>query len=214
MSKIKYEFTKSENGILMISQIKTFEDSPIQEIDNYPIEHSVKLLNNQQSQISDLEAKLAEKDAELEKWSTQYARAYVNRQNDLIAEKEQLKQQLAEKGQEVETLKAKLETAEYWNKKYDDCQQQLTEKEKELEEINREFVQSTHDWKEIVKDKIKAKTEFAIQQLQRVRNYVIENSLIDGYKNAYGGYTELNPAVEKDDILKELDAIIKKLEGK
>lgn len=50
--------------------------------------------------ISDLEAKLTEKDAELEKWSTQYARAYVNRQNDLIAKNNQLKQQLAEKEKE------------------------------------------------------------------------------------------------------------------
>lgn len=47
--------------------------------------------------LADLEAKLAEKDVELNKWSTEYARAYVNRQNDLIAENVKLKQQLAEK---------------------------------------------------------------------------------------------------------------------
>ena len=53
-------------------------------------------------EISDLEAKLAEKDAELKKWSTQYARAYVNRQNCLIAEKVELQKQLADKDKEIE----------------------------------------------------------------------------------------------------------------
>ena len=51
-------------------------------------------------QIAELEAKLAEKDAELEKWSTQYAKAYINRQNALIAEKVELQHQLAEKDKE------------------------------------------------------------------------------------------------------------------
>ncbi len=50
-----------------------------------------------QKTLAEKDAELAEKDAGLWKWSTQYARAYVNRQNDLIAEKEQLKQQLEEK---------------------------------------------------------------------------------------------------------------------
>lgn len=57
-------------------------------------------LLDKDKKIADLEAKLAEKDAELEKWSTQYARAYVNRQNDLIAKNNQLKQQLEDKEKE------------------------------------------------------------------------------------------------------------------
>ena len=56
------------------------------------------------AQIAELEHKLAEKDAELEKWSTQYANAYVNRQNALIAEKVELQHQLAEKDKEIEKL--------------------------------------------------------------------------------------------------------------
>ena len=56
-------------------------------------------------QIAELEHQLAEKDAELEKWSTQYAKAYVNRQNALIAEKVELQHQLAEKDEEIESLK-------------------------------------------------------------------------------------------------------------
>ena len=56
-------------------------------------------------------------------------------EREVIKENQQLKQQLAEKDKEVETLKAKLETAEYWNRKYDDCQQQLEEKKKEIEAL-------------------------------------------------------------------------------
>lgn len=67
----------------------------------------------------------------------------LNKQDKCIKELEeenkQLKQQLEEKEKEVETLKAKLETAEYWNKKYDDCQQQLALTEKALK-LAREYM--------------------------------------------------------------------------
>ena len=59
-------------------------------------------------QITELEAKLTKKDAELEKWSTQYAKAYVNRQNALIAEKVELQQQLEEKEKEIADLQYQL----------------------------------------------------------------------------------------------------------
>ena len=52
-----------------------------------------------------MKEQLAEKDAELEKWSTQYAKAYVDKQNALIAEKVELQHQLAEKDEEIESLK-------------------------------------------------------------------------------------------------------------
>lgn len=48
---------------------------------------------------------LAEKNLELKKWSTQYAVAYVNRQNALIAEKVELQQQLEDKNKELEKTK-------------------------------------------------------------------------------------------------------------
>ena len=85
----------------------------------YPLKLRMELFNaiwtgwradikEKDQQITDLEAKLTEKDAELEKWSTQYARAYVNRQNDLIAKNNQLKQQLAEKDLKIIELETKL----------------------------------------------------------------------------------------------------------
>ena len=59
--------------------------------------------------------------------------------SDKKEEIKELKQQLAEKGQEVKILKAMLETGEYWNKKYDDCQQQLALTEKALK-LAREYM--------------------------------------------------------------------------
>lgn len=77
--------------------------------------------------------------------------------------------------------------------KVEELKQQLEEKEKELEEINREFVQSTHDWKEIVKEK---KTEFAIQQLERVKEKT---------KSFYGEYSASVAVYFIDQIIKELE---------
>ena len=71
----------------------------------YHTDDIAELLEEKDQRIADLEAKLTEKDAELEKWSTQYARAYVNRQNCLIAEKVELQKQLEEKDKEIEELK-------------------------------------------------------------------------------------------------------------
>ena len=64
---------------------------------------------------------------------------YVDVMNNLDQQIAELQKQLKEKEKEVETLKAKLETAEYWNKKYDDCQQQLALTEKALK-LAREYM--------------------------------------------------------------------------
>ena len=85
----------------------------------YPLKLRMELFNaiwtgwradikEKDQQITDLEAKLAEKDAELKKWSTQYARAYINRQNALIAEKVELQHQLEEKDKEIADLQYQL----------------------------------------------------------------------------------------------------------
>ena len=80
----------------------------------------------------------------------------------------------------------------------EELKQQLAEKDETIDEINREFVQSTHDWKEIVDEKIKAKTEFAIEKLQRVK----ENC------QAFDGI-ELVGFI--DQIIKELEGKVKKI---
>lgn len=90
-----------------------------------------ELLEQKDAKISDLEAKLAEYEQ-----SNKVLNDQLNKATEHISE---LNEQLAEKGQEVETLKAKLETAEYWNKKYDDCQQQHAEKDLRIEELESQY---------------------------------------------------------------------------
>lgn len=85
------------------------------------------------NKISDLEAKLVEKEADIIALDTEN---YSFKQQI-----DSLRQQLEEKEKEkeVKILKAMLETGEYWNKKYDDCQQQLALTEKALK-LAREYM--------------------------------------------------------------------------
>lgn len=62
-------------------------------------------------------------------------------------------------------------------------------------------------------EKDKSKTEFAIKQLERVKEFVVENSYVKVYKNEYGGYNETEPYVDKEDMLKELDKMISEIKG-
>ena len=145
-----------------------------------------KTIAEQRKQISDLEAKLAksekereldnsfwkqecdslqktlvEKDAELWKWATQYARAYVNRQNDLIAEKEQLKQQLEEKDKEIEKLTEELDDKNF-------CKDFV-----DLYTENKLKKQMLHEnWED--------KISFAIAELEKVKSaFSLINSKLD-----------------------------------
>ena len=109
------------------------------------------------------------------------------------SEKWKLERQLAQKEHSIGML----------NQHLTDKTIEIERLSEEIEEINREFVQSTHDWKEIVEEKEKeiemlknnyiggmqnaneatkifkeecrkekqSKTEFAIQQLQRVKDF-------------------------------------------
>ena len=69
------------------------------------------ILNEQDKENQQLKQQLAEKDAELWKWSTQYAGAYVHRQNALIAEKVELQQQLARTEKALELAVGQLDDA-------------------------------------------------------------------------------------------------------
>lgn len=102
-------------------------------------------IKEKDQQISDLEAKLAEKDAELEKWSTKYAKAYVNRQNALIAEKVELQHQLAEKDKEVSNLNGLVRERDKQIKNL------KTNKKRVIEHIN------------------KTKISLAVEQLEKVK---------------------------------------------
>ena len=137
-------------------------------------QEAMKLANNV---IKDLEAKLAEREKELNKWSTEYARAYVNRQNDLIAENQQLKQQLADAEEHIDALELQLRE-QY--ELVDEKDEQLAEKEKEIERLqhcNDRLAQGIyHSYGEHFILKVKQdKISFAVEQLEKVKNRIQED---------------------------------------
>ena len=124
-------------------------------LDVKPIKLRIKIANrllehfdNKQEQLQNLEAKLAEKDVELNKWSTEYARAYVNRQNDLIAENVKLKQQLAEKEKEISNLRGL-----------------VNERDKQIKNLKT-------NKKRVIEHKNNVKISFCIEKLTDIRSFV------------------------------------------
>lgn len=95
---------------------------------------------------------------------------------------------MEEKDQKIADLEVKLEQSQkekeldnaFWKQECDSLQKALAEKEKEIEEINKEFVQSTHDWKDLVKEKTQDKISFAIEQLEKVYEYAADVWWVDG----------------------------------
>lgn len=116
---------------------------------------------------------------------------------------EELKKELAEKEQSIGML----------NQHLTDKTIEIERLSEEIEEVNREFVQSTHDWKEIVDEKIKAKTEFAIEKLQRVKDSVLDVS--NGYWRYFmkNGQEYMMPNDLEGCLNETIDTIIKELEG-
>lgn len=74
---------------------------------------------------------------------------------DMQEEIKQLKQQLAEKDIRIEELECQFAYECECNMQLVDLQKQLEEKQKTIDEINKEFVQAVHDWKALCKKKDK-----------------------------------------------------------
>lgn len=132
-----------------------------------PIKNAVNILNKQDQQIDQLKQQLVEKD-----------------KMHLLDEKE-FQHYCAYKRIEPEIKGCLDREREY--------KQQLTEKQKTIDEINKEFVQAVHDWKTLCAEKDKEieekmmsfekrcqeyyksdefKRDFAIQELEKVKNFV------------------------------------------
>lgn len=117
-----------------------------------------------------------------------------NQQNEI----QQLKHQLAEKDIRIEELEGQFAYECECNKQLVELQKQLEEKQKTIDEINKEFVQAVHDWKTLCKKKDKEIIELenkissmeeqdmifynqlAIQELEKVKNYICDYSEITG----------------------------------
>ena len=159
--------------------------------------------------ISDLEAKLVEKDLRIEELEGQFAyececnKEFVACQN----ENEQLKQRLEDSEKEKQEFFIKYR---HWRTEGEQLKQQLAEKEKEIENYKLcRCVSCTNEYefmleglvedleKQIDKDE-QAKTEFAIQQLQRVKEEIDKS----GYKFLDALWVQF---VVIDQIIKELE---------
>lgn len=105
-----------------------------------------------------------------------------------------IKQQLAEKDIRIGELEGQFAYECECNKQLVDLQKQLEEKQKTIDEINKEFVQAVHDWKALCAEKDneisklqasyqQVKTQLAIQELEKVKNFIDGRTYCADYIN-------------------------------
>ena len=139
------------------------------------------------TKIAELQDKLAEKDSELDKWSTVYARAYVNRQNALIAEKVELKEQLAEKEKEIENIRSTHIYRFY---------------------LDKDKVQDVYITDLMLKVFNQDKISFCIEKLEKVKENIKKVPITDF--DLSGNFEKMY----KQDAIRQIDNQIKQLKGK
>ena len=93
--------------------------------------------------------------------------------NDYQNQIDQLKQQLAEKDIRIEELECQFAYECECNMQLVDLQKQLEEKQKTIDEINKEFVQAIHDWKTLCAEKDKEIKR--LKNLFKLNNEVVIN---------------------------------------
>lgn len=166
------------------------------------------------------------KDKETENhYSTTFAddmRALVvlmNQQCQTIAD---LEAKLAESEKQKEFFKEEnkinKKDADYYFDEYRLCKKQLAEKDKEIDDLNKEFVCAVHDWKEIVKKKDKQIVELeehdivfhnqlAVEQLEKVKEKFNGKRPIDDLASEVGlelGYTATQIQNYIDQLIAEI----------
>lgn len=184
---------------------------------NYYIKHKrpKSKIGQAELKIADLEAKLAEKENEIKTLICDYE-SRITKTHELMSwlehENEELKQQLAEKenmhlldekefqhycaykhiepeikgclDREREYEKQLIEK----DKEIERLKQQLEEKQKTINEINKEFVQAVHDWEALCKKKDK--------EISRLKERL---SVFDKFKDNYG-YTNYDDSEILEDL--------------
>ena len=111
------------------------------------------------------EQQLEEKDEQIKKRVMVYEKQFIEQTDEIYS----LKQQLAEKDIRIEELEGQFAYECECNIQLVDLQKQLEEKQKTIDEINREFVQAVHDWKTLCAEKDKE-----IEKLKQ-QNTLLEN---------------------------------------
>ena len=140
--------------------------------------------------------------------------------NELIEIKHKLEQELAElKEKDNYHLRYELAGAD---ETIANLRQQFAERQKTIDEINKEFVQAVHDWKALCAEKDKeisklsasyqqVKTQRAIQELEKLQHDIWELDIGDYYLQ--NGGTIENIKVKRKDVCDLIDNQIKELKG-
>ncbi len=200
--KERYEFIDFEDRIELID---TKNKKALDNADNIK-----DTLNEQDKQIADLEAKLAEsekkyaelfcRNIELETlYSQKTARLNFYKDTDIVEENQQLKQQLAEKDKEIERLKI-----------YDEYRFELPYPKVKILGKTFEDIQELIDkW---LKQGSKDKISFAVEQLDKVKEKILS------YENIYYQFLESGAKVpvvclENFRVKQTIDNQIKELKG-
>ena len=167
MSKERFEWLYNET---MLKHYMVDNQNNIQ----LGYEAIVNLLNQQNKQIADLEAKLAESEKNVEFYKERYSDATTSAYGaDLIAKNIQSRLE-----EEIRELK-----------------QQLAEKDKKQKRTNKvvkQFQQRLKYFSEQDQDKI----EFAIEQLEQLRHDIWTNQADDGYTDMQVDLYDLNDTID------------------
>lgn len=131
-----------------------------------------------------------------------------------------LKEQLAEKDIRIEELEGQFAYECECNKQLVELQKQLEEKQNTIDETNKNFVQAVHDWKALCAEKDKeisklqascqqVKTQLAIQELEKVKVSLKDRiSMMENEEHSY-----LQKVVTWYDICDQINNQIKELKG-
>jgi predicted RNase H-like nuclease (RuvC/YqgF family) len=104
-------------------------------------------IENQKQQIADLEAKLAEKDSAIESWQTMYQSVMKSCHNG-IEEDKRLREQLAEKDEEIERLKY---TVDFYKSYYISFKEKVIDELEKVKELCRKDMTICEDYFAIAK---------------------------------------------------------------
>ena len=129
-----------------------------------------EMFEKYETKISDLEAKLAEKDKAIENWQTIYESVMQTCHNDK-EEIERLNKQLATQEKTITNLVEDNRASQEWYKK------QLAEKEKERHEEWETGKEWKWEWQKVnqkLEKAVQDKISFAIDELEKVKDFFLE----------------------------------------
>ena len=192
--ELKNENNKEHIGICDKCYQESFE------VGNKFVSNLIEKQTDKDQKIADLEAKLAESE---EKCKKAYREGLLQKQFDKDMEIDQLKQQLAEKEKEIEEIKQII--SKYTDKLPDNVAFDIANDDIRYQIVSN-LIDKNTNYRNQIKELRQAKTDFAIEQLEKVRTQ---------FRTQYTWYEETHRVCEKtDNFIIWLDQQIKELKGK